>query len=234
MTRRRSQNSHEDEEGGGRALGLAARGGLLALSGAAAAGPEPATATAQNLNQEHRAAIARKRGTIVPPQEQRKARRSYLASSFLEALALPFMVVGARVLRGVRTRAFESAAVAQAEAEGGGSGGWFSFLGGEAPSAFVRFGRVCVREREKAGTRDRVGAAFGTRGCFWWIVTGTGTLWKRDLYWAGSLRKQKARKCECCAGPDGRAIILLPAFPNIVVVVFHSSSSISLNKPVTM
>jgi hypothetical protein len=95
-------------------------------------------------------------------------------------------------------------------------------------------GRVCVREREKAGTRDRVGAAFGTRGCFWWIVTGTGTLWKRDLYWAGSLRKQKARKCECCAGPDGRAIILLPAFPNIVVVVFHSSSSISLNKPVTM
>jgi hypothetical protein len=45
MTRRGSENSHEDEEGGGRALGLAARGGLLALSGGAAR-PEPATTAA--------------------------------------------------------------------------------------------------------------------------------------------------------------------------------------------
>jgi hypothetical protein len=154
MTRRRSQNSHEDEESGGRALGLAARGGLLALSGAAAAGPEPATTTAQNLNQEHRAAIARKRGTIVPPQEQRKSRRSYLPSSFLEALALPFMVVGARVLRGDKTRAFESAAVAQAEAEGGGSGGWFSFWVGKHRARLCgSVAYVCVNgKRQGRGT----------------------------------------------------------------------------------
>lgn len=89
MTRRGSENSHEDEEGGGRALGLAARGGLLALAGAAA-GPEPTTTTtAQKLNRPQPSQ------TIVPPQDdQRKARRSYLPSSFLEVSALPFMVSG--------------------------------------------------------------------------------------------------------------------------------------------
>jgi hypothetical protein len=44
MTHRGSENSHEDEEGGGRSLGLAARGGLLALAGDATS-PEPATTT---------------------------------------------------------------------------------------------------------------------------------------------------------------------------------------------
>ena len=83
MTRRGSENSHEDEEGGGRALGLAAGGGLLALPGAPA-GPEPATTTtAQKLNQENRPAITRKRGTIVPLQDQRKARRSILPALVL-------------------------------------------------------------------------------------------------------------------------------------------------------
>ena len=82
MTRRGSENSHEDEESRGRALGLAARGGLLALAGAAAS-PEPATTTAQKLNQEHHADITRKRGTIVPPQDQRKARRSILPALIL-------------------------------------------------------------------------------------------------------------------------------------------------------
>jgi hypothetical protein len=33
MTHRGSEKSHEDEEGRGRSLGLAARGGLLALVG---------------------------------------------------------------------------------------------------------------------------------------------------------------------------------------------------------
>jgi hypothetical protein len=83
MTRRGSENSHEDEEGGGRAFGLAARGGLLALAGAVA-GPKPTTiTTAQKLNQEHRPAITRKRGTIVPPQDQLKAQRSVLPTLIL-------------------------------------------------------------------------------------------------------------------------------------------------------
>ena len=53
MTRRGSENSHEDEEGGGRALGLAAGSGLLPLAGAAAS-LEPATTTKQKREQEHR------------------------------------------------------------------------------------------------------------------------------------------------------------------------------------
>jgi hypothetical protein len=45
MTYRGSENSHEDKEGGGRALGLVTRGDLLALAGDATC-PEPATTTA--------------------------------------------------------------------------------------------------------------------------------------------------------------------------------------------
>jgi hypothetical protein len=44
MTYRGSENSHEDKEGGGRALGLVARGDLLELAGDATR-PEPATTT---------------------------------------------------------------------------------------------------------------------------------------------------------------------------------------------
>jgi hypothetical protein len=45
------------------------------------------------------------------------------------------MVAGARVLRGDRTGAFESAAEAKTQGGGGGTGGWFAFRTG---SAFVR------------------------------------------------------------------------------------------------
>jgi hypothetical protein len=46
MTHRGSENSHEDEEGRGRTLGLAAHDSLLALAGDATS-PEPATTTAE-------------------------------------------------------------------------------------------------------------------------------------------------------------------------------------------
>ena len=42
----KAENSHEDEEGGGWALGLTTRGDLLALAGDATR-PEPATTTAK-------------------------------------------------------------------------------------------------------------------------------------------------------------------------------------------
>lgn len=56
------------------------------------------------------------------------------------------MVAGARVLRGDRTGAFESAAEAKTEGGGGGTGGWFAFRTGSSCDAWRR---VDVREWEK-------------------------------------------------------------------------------------
>lgn len=60
-----------------------------------------------------------------------------LPSSFLEVSALPFMVAGARVLRGDRTGAFESAA--EAKTEGGGGGGTGGGLCGVHGGSRVNF-----------------------------------------------------------------------------------------------
>jgi hypothetical protein len=145
MTRRGSENSHEDEEGGGRALGLAAGGGLLPLAGAAA-GLESATTTKQKREQEHRPAIRKETGnprsgteTGGDPTCRRPSSRCRPCPSWW--LELGFCGGTGRWLsnRG-------------AVAEGGGLVVGFALFGG---SAFMRCAAawVCVREREKQGQR---------------------------------------------------------------------------------
>jgi hypothetical protein len=84
-----SKGSHEDEEGGGRALGLASgSGGLLPLAGAAG-GLEPAGNENIDVNGFGH---GRDPCTLFLAEFHEK-RRSYLPSPLVEASALPFMVV---------------------------------------------------------------------------------------------------------------------------------------------
>ena len=104
-----------------------AEGGRLGLPLAAAFFRLPAPPPALSLQPPPNRSVSRstatappserKRETLVPAPRPAPARRSYLPSPFFEVSALPFMVAGARVLRGDRTVAFES--------RGSGGGGWW-------------------------------------------------------------------------------------------------------------